>query len=138
MRIISITTDAEKHFKANPQGKDPLHMSDAVKRKCNSLIKSLCANYYGGNCLRLDDGNCVPCPQINSNSLICKYFRDAVLGADKALYTQVMSDDGVKTCSVCGRLFRAVSNRAKYCERCSKKQAKKRKAEWARKNRISA
>ena len=43
-----------------------------------------CCNYDGGNCLALDDGwePCV-CVQSITYSLVCKWFRAAVLPTDK-------------------------------------------------------
>ena len=43
-----------------------------------------CCNYDGGNCLALDDGweLCV-CVQSITYSLVCKWFRAAVLPTDK-------------------------------------------------------
>ena len=38
-----------------------------------------CCNYDGGNCLLLDDGEECVCPQSISYSLICRWFRAAVL-----------------------------------------------------------
>lgn len=46
------------------------------RQKANALIKRLCANYDGGNCLVLDDGEPCVCVQSISYSLLCKYFRN--------------------------------------------------------------
>ena len=56
-------------------------MDDSQFRRARKLIRRLCANCEGGNCLLLDDGDPCPCPQMISNTLICKYFRAAVLSA---------------------------------------------------------
>ena len=58
-------------------------MSDAQFRRAKKLIRRLCANYDGGNCLPLDDGDTCPCPQMITPTLICKYFRAAVLPSDR-------------------------------------------------------
>ena len=55
------------------------------RQKANALIKRLCANYDGGNCLVLDDGEPCVCVQSISYSLLCKYFRNAVLPAEPML-----------------------------------------------------
>ena len=49
-----------------------------------------CCNYDGGNCLALDDGwePCV-CVQSITYSLVCKWFRAAVLPTDKGLEWQL-------------------------------------------------
>ena len=61
------------------------HMDERQFRRVKKLIRRLCANCEGGNCLLLDDGDPCPCPQMISNTLICKYFRAAVLPADQEL-----------------------------------------------------
>ena len=59
-----------------------VELTPSQRRRCNRLIKKLCANYDGGNCLPLDEGDGCACVQMISLSLICKYFRNAVLPAD--------------------------------------------------------
>lgn len=117
------------------KGRAVKRLSDGQKRRVVQLIRRECCNLYEGSCLLLDDGEPVPCPQMMTNSLLCRYFRSAVLPIDKALEAEIMGHDGVKTCQVCGRPFRAVSNRAKYCEACSRTVRKKQKAAWQRENR---
>lgn len=46
----------------------------AQRARCNRLIRRLCANYDGGNCLPLDDGEGCVCVQTISYSLLCKYL----------------------------------------------------------------
>ena len=58
-------------------------LTPAQRVRCNRLIRRLCANYDGGNCLPLDDGEGCVCVQTISYSLLCKYFRRAVLPADR-------------------------------------------------------
>ena len=60
-----------------------VELTPSQRRRCNRLIKKLCANYDDGNCLPLDEGDGCVCVQMISLSLICKYFRNAVLPADK-------------------------------------------------------
>lgn len=114
-------------------------MSANQWRSARALIHNLCANYDSstGGCLLLDRGEVVQCPQMISYSLICKYFRDVLLEDPdgKALKAEIMGDDHLKTCAVCGQPFRAVSNRAKYCARCSKKVKNRQAAERMRKYR---
>ena len=96
-------------------------MSKTQKRSAVTLIREECANCFQGQCLPLDTA----CPQINSDSLLCRWFRDAVLPLDGQLHAQVMGAGGLKTCEVCGGVFRALSNRAKYCAGCAAKERKK-------------
>lgn len=56
-------------------------------RKVNALVRRTCCNYDNGNCILLDDGDECVCPQLISYSLLCKWFRAAVLPADRLLYT---------------------------------------------------
>ena len=70
------------------------------RQRANALIKRLCANYDNGNCLALDDGEPCACVQSISYSLLCKYFRKAVLPAEPLLdefdYPPVTIDDVYK------------------------------------------
>lgn len=60
------------------------------RQSANALIKRLCANYEGGNCLALDDGEPCVCVQSISYSLLCKYFRNAVLPAEPMLEANIL------------------------------------------------
>lgn len=107
------------------------------RRKVRTLIKDECCNYYQGNCLLLDDGEPVSCPQLISGSLSCRWFRDAVLPIDKELHAEIMGDAAMKQCCICGQPFRAVSNHAKYCERCRKSERRKQYRESKQKTRVN-
>lgn len=60
------------------------------RQRANALIKRLCANYDNGNCLALDDGEPCACVQSISYSLLCKYFRKAVLPAEPLLEADIL------------------------------------------------
>lgn len=112
-------------------------MSAKQYKDACSLIRNLCCNYdrSTGGCLLLDNGEVVRCPQMISQSLICRYFRDVLL-EDKdgnALKAEIMGEDHRKVCQVCGQHFRAISNRAKYCARCAEKVRRSQTAERTRK-----
>lgn len=108
-------------------------------RNACSLIRGLCCNFdrSTGGCLLLDRGEVVQCPQVISQSLICRYFRDVLLEdrEGKALKAEIMGEDHRKECVICGAHFRAVSNRAKYCARCAKKVRNQQTANRMRKYR---
>ena len=109
-------------------------MPATQRNAVNALIRRLCANYDRagcGDCLLLD----IPCPQLQTHSLTCRYFRDAVLPADKLLHAQIMGQGGLKTCASCGKPFRAIANRAKYCDGCRQSERRKHEAERKRKKR---
>lgn len=110
-------------------------MSVQQFKQAKALIKEICCNYDSvtGGCLLLDRGEVVQCPQMLSQSLCCKYFRDVLLEDKRAreLKAEIMGEGFIRTCESCGKRFRAVGNRAKYCTRCAemvkREQATKRK-----------
>lgn len=110
-------------------------MTPGQRKRANALIRKTCCNYVGGNCIALDDGEECVCPQSISYSVLCKWFRNAVLPADKTLYAEVMQPQDAKRCTVCGKAFASYSNNAKYCEACAKTVLRKQKAAHARKRR---
>ena len=55
-------------------------------RRVRRLVHE-CCNYIGGNCIALDDGEECVCVQSISYSLLCRWFRAAVLPQDKELET---------------------------------------------------
>ena len=80
-------------------------------RKARRLTHE-CCNYCDGNCLLLDDGEECVCVQSISYSLLCRWFRAAVLPLDAALYAEISkSREEVKRCTVCGAAFVPKSNR---------------------------
>lgn len=109
-----------------------LRLTPSQRSRCNRLIKRLCANYDDGNCLLLDDGESCICPQTISYSLLCRYFRNAVLPAEKELYADIFKQRTYH-CAECGAAFVPNSNRQKYCPACSKKVHRRQKNESARK-----
>ena len=87
-------------------------------RRARRLVHE-CCNYDGGNCLALDDGEECVCVQSISYSLLCRWFRAAVLPLDRELETALFHRLDAKRCAVCGALFTPGSNRAKYCPECA-------------------
>ncbi len=103
-----------------------MRMDDRQFRRAKRLIPQLCANYDGGNCLPLDDGAACLCPQLITRTLICKYFRAAVLPSDRALWVQFMAGRPVKSCRICGAPGFSPSNAAKYCPACAARERRRR------------
>lgn len=101
-------------------------------RKARKLVHE-CCNYDRGICIALDDGETCVCVQSISYSLLCKWFRAAVLPLDNALYAEIMERGNEKRCVECGASFVAASNRAKYCPACSKRIRRRKEAERQRK-----
>ena len=106
-------------------------------RRARRLVHE-CCNYDGGNCLALDDGDECVCVQSISYSLLCRWFRAAVLPLDKALETALLHRDEAKRCAVCGAVFRPGSNRAKYCPECAVRMKRIKAAQRKRKQRLNS
>ena len=85
-------------------------MTEGQLRRARKLIRRLCANYDEGNCLALDEGEGCVCVQSISYSLLCRYFKEAVLPADAELCAAIgQGADELKRCRSCGKPFQARS-----------------------------
>lgn len=110
-------------------------MSDIIRvtpdqfRRCKTLIKNQCCNYRDGECLFLD----CECPQMITFSLICKWFKNAVLPNDTELYVQLIKPPNTDNCVVCGNKFIKRTNNAKYCDKCRVLIRRRKIAEYKRK-----
>ena len=107
------------------------HMNYQQDRTARRLVHS-CCNYDCGNCLLLDDGEECICPQSITYSLICKWFRVAVLPLDAGLCAALLHRADTKKCVLCGGSYLPKSNRAKYCPECSVEVRRKKEAERQR------
>ena len=103
-------------------------------RRARRLVYE-CCNYAGGNCIALDDGEECVCVQSICYSLLCRWFRAAVLPLDKGLETALLYRLDAKRCAVCGVLFLPGSNRAKYCPECAGRMKRIKAAQRKRKQR---
>ena len=65
-------------------------------RRVRRLVHE-CCNYIDGNCIALDDGEECVCVQSISYSLLCRWFRAAVLPQDKELETALFHRDRKST-----------------------------------------
>ena len=99
-------------------------------RSVRGLTKR-CCNFSGGECLLLDG----VCPQYISRSLLCRWFRSAVLPQQPKLEQAILSPKKLRRCEVCGKGILARSGRAKYCPACAKEVHRQQKAKSARKRR---
>ncbi|RGC80881.1 hypothetical protein DW241_10000 [Hungatella hathewayi] len=104
-------------------------------RKARKLVHT-CCNYDNGNCIILDDGETCVCVQSISYSLLCRWFRIAVLPLDNSLETALLHRGTMKRCAVCGQPFLPGSNRVKYCKPCAAKTHRKQKNASDRKRRL--
>ena len=79
-----------------------IRLNDAQHRRVKKLTRCHCANNVRGCCLLLDDGEPCVCVQAISYSLICRYFREAVLPADRELCADLAATaDTRKKCELC-------------------------------------
>lgn len=135
MGIVSILIESE----IEREKVLPVVMKEKQFKSAKSLIKDTCSNYDSstGGCIMLDNGFVVPCPQMARQSIVCKFFRDVLLEDKRAkeLKTEIYRPESWKVCAACGGHFHALSNRAKFCAKCSKEQQKKKAAERKRKQR---
>ena len=99
-------------------------------RSVRGLAKR-CCNFLDGDCLLLDG----VCPQFISRSLICRWFRRAVLPQQPKLEQAILSPKKLRRCEVCGKGILARSGRTKYCPACAKEVHRQQKAKSARKRR---
>ena len=115
------------------------HMTYPQYRAVRRLIHS-CCNYDRGNCLLLDDGEECVCPQAISYSLICRWFRAAVLPLDGELCVALLPAPAVgrRRCRECKRIFTPPKHNTLYCADCAAKRVKRSKRDWARKKRAGA
>ena len=105
-------------------------------RSVRRLVK-LCCNNADGDCLLLDDGENCTCPQSIAYTLICKYFRHAVLPAEPELEEGIFHPKDMRRCTLCGTRYIARSGRSKYCPDCAAEVHRKQKTAHARKKRSS-
>ena len=101
-------------------------------RRARRLVHE-CCNYDNGQCIALDEGDGCVCVQSISHSVLCRWFRCAVLPLDRELEAALFHRLERKRCSVCARLFLPGSNRAKYCKECAARVRRRKEAERQRK-----
>ena len=109
-------------------------MTPRQRQAAVKLISNICSHYDSGNCVLFDD----VCPQSITYSVNCKFFRWVLLN-DKdglKLRAELLRDDSMKKCSVCGKVYQSKSNNAKYCDDCAIGALRKQKAAHARKRRL--
>ena len=101
-------------------------------RRARRLVRE-CCHYDNGQCIVLDEGDGCVCVQSISHSLLCHWFRVAVLPLDHQLETVLYHRLESRRCSECGALFLPGSNRAKYCRECAARVRRRKEAERQRK-----
>lgn len=104
-------------------------LTPAQFHRVKTIIKNQCCNYCNGECILLD----CTCPQTITYSLICKWFKNAVLPNDKELYIKIIKPENTNKCVVCGKEFVKKTNNAKYCDNCRVIVRRRKVAEYKRK-----
>ena len=108
-------------------------------KRVDALLRKLCANYDGGNCLLLDDGEPRVCVQsISKYGIYCNYFKNAVLPVDEGLHAEIMKPTGGKRFVLCRQAFASRAKNQRYCPACAAKQKRLKAAERQRRQRASA
>ena len=115
---------------------DIARMNEKQLKEARKLIKKRCCNFDQGNCIALDWSFCNICPQYNSYSVLCKWFRDAVLPNNKELERAIYANQpSTHRCAVCKRRFTPIGPRSKYCPICSQSVRREQQAKWVRRKR---
>ena len=114
-------------------------MTPVQHREAKKIIRKLCSNCVNDNCIRLDKGEEVPCPQMLSASACCRFFRHILLKDPEAgtLEAGIFSSSTKKHCTICGKEFYSAGNRAKYCADCKAGAQRQQQAEYASRRRAS-
>lgn len=107
-----------KPIEQRPDGK-LFRLTPKQARRVWRLVK-LCCNNVDGDCLPLDDGEGCTCPQSLAYTLICKYFRRAVLPSELELEQDIFNPKDMCRCTICSVRYIAGSGRSKIlpCLRC--------------------
>ena len=136
--VVLLADTGGKYVTSASSRTEMIRLDEKQYRAVKKMTRAACANNDCGNCLLLDDGETCVCVQSISYSLLCRYFREAVLPADRQLCEQITrsGETDLKRCAVCGSTFAAGSNRAKYCPDCAAKIRRRQKAQSERNRRL--
>ena len=129
-------TDADLAYYTN--GRADREQNDSSARPAVSGSVANMADYdviFLGYCLLLDDGEECICPQSITYSLICKWFRAAVLPLDAGLCAALLYRADRKKCVLCGGYYLPKSNRAKYCPECAEQERRRKTRDRVRRHR---
>ena len=116
--------------------KDKIPQMDYPQYRTARRLVHECCNYDNGNCIVLDNGEPCVCVQSISYSLLCRWFRIAVLPLDGKLEAALLHRAERKRCTECGGYFLPKSNRGKYCPDCAGRMKRAKAAQRKRKQRL--
>lgn len=112
-----------------------IRMNENQFNQAKKLIRKNCCNFSQGNCLNLDNGESCGCAQMLTRTVVCKWFREAVLPMDEKLHSELVIPKVGKFCKTCGKPLCSRNGNIKYCSKCAYEQKKKRDADRKRKRR---
>ena len=112
-----------------------IRMNEDQFGRAKKLIRKSCCNFSQGECLCLDNGESCTCAQMITRTVVCKWFREAVLPLDPKLHSELVPIKSGKMCKTCGKPLYSRSSNIKYCSKCAYEEKKKRDAERKRKRR---
>ena len=105
-------------------------------RRARRLVHEWPANYDGGHCIALDDGEECVCVQSISYSLLCQCFRAAVLPLDRELENGPVPLPGRQTVRrLRGVVHHPAPTGPKYCPECAGRMKRIKAAQRKRKQR---
>lgn len=122
---MNMPVKLQNRSRSKPPPLESIPVLSPEQRKIMRRLVRRCCNYDDGNCIVLDDGDGCVCVQRISHSLICRWFRKAVLPLEKHME---IGQQRTKKCIVCGAAFLPGSNSAKYCPECVAKVRLKKEA----------
>ena len=74
-----------------------LRITEKQSEQVNALVRKLCCYCSDDSCSLLDDETEHTCVQLISRfGIYCKYFRQAVLPADEALYAEILKHNNLQ------------------------------------------
>lgn len=102
-------------------------MDNKLYKDMQDLIKRECCNCISGECVPRS----IPCDMLFVNLScdeqpkykMCSWFKNAVLPVNDKLMSRFMisstlEDDGIKECSLCGKMFYSTDGRQTTCKDC--------------------
>jgi len=109
-------------------------MTPAQLKKARKLIRAECCNYDAqrGECFALDEGDGCVCVQAVSYSLLCRWFKEAVLPLEPELRIALEPKVTTRHCASCGKDYIPRGRASKYCPDCAKKIKRQRERERKR------
>ena len=125
---MNMPVKLQNRSRSKPPPLESIPVLSPEQRKIMRRLVRRCCNYDNGSCIALDDGDGCVCVQRISHSLICRWFRKAVLPTNRELKECLLSQQWTKKCIVCGTAFLPGSNSAKYCPVCVAKVRLKKEA----------